>query len=332
MKIKIECPHCKGQAVLLTEKVKRRYRNDEFEVYEHFHKCNKCGYAFTNNETDRFNLSQVQNLYREKYHIPFPDQLTALRVGYGLSAAKMSGILGFGANQYRLYENGEMPTGGNATVLSIILDPSQFRHLLLKKNIVNVKIIVKVSAALDEMIKSYESPSIEDILFPCNIIPNRFTGFSMPAFDKFANMVLFFINDAPFKVKLNKLLFFADFANFKYSGYSISGCKYAAIPMGPVPNDYSLIFGLLESKEYLTTTLVKIKDKEYDKFIPLKKFNKSLFNASEIDILQQVSNKFKSLPTEKIKNITHEDKAWLDNQGKKAIIDYSKYAPLLKAL
>jgi hypothetical protein len=116
-----------------------------------------------------------------------------------------------------------------------------------------------------------------------------------------------------FKVKLNKLLFFADFANFKYSGYSISGCKYAAIPMGPVPNDYSLIFGLLESKEYLITTLVKIKYKEYDKFIPLKKFNKSLFKASEIEILQNVSNKFKSLPTEKIKNISHEDKAWIDN-------------------
>ena len=332
MKIKIECPHCKGQAVLLTEKAKRKFRNDEFEVYEHFHKCLKCNYAFTNNETDRFNLSQVQNLYREKYHIPFPGQLTALRLGYGLSAAKMSGILGFGANQYRLYENGEMPTGGNATVLSMIVDPSEFKQLLMKKDIVTGKKLIEVLGLLDKMIKSSKSPSIENILFPGNIIPNRFTGFSLPAFDKFANMVLFFINDAPFKVKLNKLLFFADFANFKYSGYSISGCKYAAIPMGPVPNDYSLIFGLLESREYLTTTLVNIKDKEYDKFIPMKKFNKSLFNASEIETLQDVSEKFKSLPTEKIKNISHEDKAWIDNQSKKAIIDYSKYAPLLKAL
>jgi hypothetical protein len=332
MNIKIDCPHCKGLAVLFTEKTKRKYRNDEFEVYEHFYKCNKCGYAFTNNETDGFNLTQVHNLYREKYHIPFPVQLTAIRVGYGLSAAKMSVILGFGTNQYRLYENGEMPTGGNATVLSMIVDPSQFKHLLLKKNIVTGKKLSEILTSLDERIQSFKSPSIENILFPGNLIPNRFTGFSLPDFNKFANMVLFFINDAPFKVKLNKLLFFADFAQFKYSGYSISGCKYAAIPMGPVPNDYSLIFGLLESKEYLTTTLVNIKDKEYDKFIPMKKFNKALFNASEIETLRNVSNKFKSLPTEKIKNISHEDKAWIDNQSKKALIDYSKYAPLLKAL
>jgi hypothetical protein len=64
----------------------------------------------------------------------------------------------------------------------------------------------------------------------------------------------------------------------------------------------------------------------------MKKFNKSLFNASEFETLRNVSDKFKSLTTEKIKNISHEDKAWIDNQSKKTLIDYSKYVPLLKAL
>ena len=44
----------------------------------------------------------------------FRMRLLNLRKHYGLSSAKMSQILGFGINQYRMYEDGEVPSISNA--------------------------------------------------------------------------------------------------------------------------------------------------------------------------------------------------------------------------
>ena len=113
-------------------------------------------------------------------------------------------------------------------------------------------------------------------------------------------MAIFFISNAPFKTRLNKLLSFSDFAHFKYFGYSISGCKYAAIDMGTVPDQYSLIYGMMESEEYLTTKSVNINGKEVDKFVPLKTFDESLFSESELEIMQKVLANFESKSTKDI--------------------------------
>ena len=134
------------------------------------------------------------------------------------------------------------------------------------------------------------TPSMINKFFPEDIIPNSYTGFSVPSFDKFANMVLYFIEAAEFKVKLNKLMFYADFAHFKFFGKSISGCSYAAIPMGPVINNYSFILGLMEEKCIIGTELVDINSNWIDKYVPLKKFNDKLFNESELETLENILN------------------------------------------
>jgi len=333
MKLILDCPYCDSKAELKIDKQTRTFRKEEFHVFSYYYKCKKCGQEFTTTESDEVNVHQVYNQYREKYSIPFPEQLTSIRDYYGLSSAKMSDILGFGPNQYRLYESGNIPDGGNSTVLSLIVNPLSFKEILLKNpSLISSKKYDEIIQKIDKKITANISKWIQQSLFPQNIIPNKFTGYSLPDFLKFANMVLFLIKNAPFKVRLNKLLFFSDFAHYKYSGYSISGCKYAAIDMGSVPDNYSFIYSLLESEGYLTTQLVTIKGKEHDKFIPLKSFDPNLFASSEIDILNSVLHKFQSKTTDEIKLISHDELAWLKNEKTKSIIDYSIYAPQLIAL
>ena len=55
--------------------------------------------GYTTTESDGVWFNQVTNQYREKHGIPYQDEIIALRERYCLSAAKMSLILGFGANQ-----------------------------------------------------------------------------------------------------------------------------------------------------------------------------------------------------------------------------------------
>jgi putative zinc finger/helix-turn-helix YgiT family protein len=333
MKLILDCPYCESKAELKIDKQTRTFRKEEFHVFSYYYKCKKCGKEFTTTELDEVNVHQVYNQYREKYSIPFPEQLTSIREHYGLSGAKMSEILGFGTNQFRLYESGKMPEGGNSTVLSLIVNPMSFKEILIKNSsLVSSRKYDEIIQKIDKDINDNFTICLEQSLFPQNKIPNKFTGYSIPDFEKFANMVLFLISNAPFKVRLNKLLFYADFAQYKYSGRSISGCKYAAIDMGSVPDNYSLIFGLLESKGYLTTELVTIKGKEHDKFVPCKLFDKKLFDASEIEILNSVLHKFHSKTTNEIKLISHDELAWIKNEKTKSIIDYSFYAPQLIAL
>jgi hypothetical protein len=110
MKEKITCAYCDGVAVLKKEKKEIKYRKDVFTILAHFYQCDSCEERFTNCETDTLSLLQLHNQYREKYHIPFPDEIADLRNNYNLSASKMSEVLGLGANGYSNYENGEIPT------------------------------------------------------------------------------------------------------------------------------------------------------------------------------------------------------------------------------
>lgn len=333
MKPKINCPICDGKAFLHSVVKKRKYRGETFEVYEHYYKCDKCNHSFTNEQVDNYNFHLVRNKYREKYNIPFPDQLKFIRESYGLSKTKMSEVLGFGPNQYRLYEIGEIPAGGNITLLNMIIEPVEFKKLLIKKgNLFYKSQLETVLKKINKTIDGDFSIRLKNILFPRDIIPNIYTGFKLPSFKKFANMVLYFLDEAPFKTRLNKLLFYADFAHFKYFGYSITGCRYAAINMGPVPDNYSLIFGLTESEEYIETNTYRNQNGEFDKFIRLKSFNSELFSSSEIEILDLTIYTFTDCTTKDIIYTSHDELGWLANEASKSNIDYSVYAPRLKAI
>ncbi len=74
-------------------------------------------------------MEQVYRQYRERHGIPSPEDIKAIRLKYRVSAAKMSRILGFGANQYRLYEAGEMPSLSNARLITLIAEKDNFEKL-----------------------------------------------------------------------------------------------------------------------------------------------------------------------------------------------------------
>jgi len=64
--------------------------------------------------------------------------------------------------------------------------------------------------------------------------PGILNGYKAPNLTRINNMILFFSEKAkPFKTKLNKLLFYADFLHFKRTCFSISGLTYQAIKKAP---------------------------------------------------------------------------------------------------
>jgi putative zinc finger/helix-turn-helix YgiT family protein len=109
-----------GKAMKLTkERRSMEFRKETFEIVYQFYKCEDSGEQFTTTQLDEVNLNQVYNQYRDRFNIPFPDEIIRIRGKYGLAAAKMSEILGFGINGYRQYESGEMPSIANAKLIQM---------------------------------------------------------------------------------------------------------------------------------------------------------------------------------------------------------------------
>jgi len=123
---KIVSPLTGGEAVYQKEMRETEYRGEKF-VYEHHNiRDLETNLEFTNTEIDEGNVQRVYSQYRAKHGIPSPKELTEIREMYGLSAAKMSEILGIGTNQYRLYEDGVMPSEAIGKMLKSIQEPAVF--------------------------------------------------------------------------------------------------------------------------------------------------------------------------------------------------------------
>ena len=95
----MKSPFTGGEAILKKELRTMNFRKEPFEIWFRFYKCKDSGEQFTTDELDTVNTNQVYNQYRAKYGIPFPDEIKAIREQYGLSAHKMSEILGLGTNR-----------------------------------------------------------------------------------------------------------------------------------------------------------------------------------------------------------------------------------------
>ena len=326
----MKCSFCEGVAVLKIEPTKITFRKEDFNIQKQFYKCNDCKVQFTTDNLDEVNINQVYNQYREKYQIPFPKQLIKIRDRYGLSASKMAEVLGFGVNVYRNYESGEIPNVSNGTLLNLIRMPEEFKKVVLnKKKVFTEKQFNKLIDNLDKLIEMERSKNyLDKFLLDENSIPNEFSGFSSPLIEKYANMILFFLenNNNLFKVKLNKLLFYTDFYHFKKTGYSISGYKYQAIQNGPVPYRYDLIYDYLWQNEFIQYELVEINDNLVEQPVPLKKFNEDCFEKSELDALKTIHETFKKLTRKELVDLSHQEKAWEEQIKHKGVISYLKYA------
>jgi transcriptional regulator with XRE-family HTH domain/uncharacterized phage-associated protein len=305
------------------------YRKDEFKIKFHSFKCEDTGEKFEDELFAHLNYIQLVNQYRVKYRIPFPEKIKSIREKYNLSAAKMSEILGFGINGYRQYEGGEVPNQSNAKLIQLVDDPHEFRKLVNLCSSLSEKSIEKLYKTINDLLEVQKREKFERQLEQyffgaCN--PNCMTGFKTPDFKKFSEMVVFFVERLePWKTKLNKLLFYADFMMHKQSGFSISGVQYRAIPMGPVPNNFNSIFEYLFNHNELEICYVQFADGGVgEQFRPCKSnsFNKELFTDDEIKVLELVVDRFKDTTTKEIIEISHKEKAWIDNNEESKLIDY----------
>ena len=324
----MKSPITGGEVILKREMRTMDFRKEQFNVMFQYYLCKDTGEQFTNDELDKVNTNQVYNQYRTKYGIPFPDEIIAIREQYGLSASKMSEILGMGINLYRNYESGEVPSVSNGRLIQMVRDPQEFRKLIdFSKNEFTVDELEKINKKINHAIdRRCEWDNHYEHIMLGEKRPNLFNGYKAPNLEKINNMILFFAEKVePFKTKMNKLLFYADFFHFKNTCFSISGLTYQAIQKGPVPKNYDWIFDNAMEKRIITIELhdYGMYMGEQFKVTGQVGFDETLFSVSELKAMETVATYFEKITVNGIVNKSHEEIAWQNNAEEFNSINYN---------
>ena len=310
------------------------FRGEKFDCIYTSYRDDESGESFTTTESDSAWWNQVTNQYRAKYGLPYTDEIIDVRKRYGVSAAKMSQILGIGVNQYRLYEQGEVPSVSNGRMIRSVMNPKVMLEMVeSSKNEMSKseyeRIVSKVKAVIAESeaykLEQYETKRL------FSVPRGAENGYAQISIDRLKNILLFFISkgNGVFFTKMNKLLFYADFMAYRVTGKSVSGLAYKAIAHGPVPMRWDRIYSFFDE---IDQEIVQFSDgREGTKLVSKLSPDMAEFSDDELRILEYVSQRFKNETPTQISETSHEEEAWKKYKDSDKLISF-EMAFTLKAI
>ena len=315
------------------------YRGEEYPCVVTLFQDENGGEPFTTTESDTAWFNQVTNQYRAKYGIPYTDEIIALREKYGLSATKMSAILGFGVNQYRLYEMGEVPSESNGKLIRSAMNPHTFkdlvngsRHQLTDREY--AKITARVQEVINQIPAWYEERGAVGRIFRTHRgVENGFAPQSTVRLKNLApqstvrlkNLLLYIIGQMGevFQTKMNKVLFYIDFLSYRENGMAISGLAYNAIDFGPVPQRWDRVYSAFDEivpqpklvRDQESTALTASVGPDMACFTEQERaiidtVCAKMKNLSAHDISALSCAKMKNLSAHDISELSHNEPAW----------------------
>ena len=270
------------------------------------------GESYTTTESDGVWYSQVTNQYRERYGVPYVDEIIALRERYGLSASKMSTILGFGINQYRLYEDGEVPSESNGKMIRGAMNPRVFLDLVhSSRHRLTDREYDKISARAEEVIATSsewhnEQWTASRVFRSGRGISN---GFAPQSTARLKNLLLYVLGQMgdTFQTKMNKVLFYIDFLSYRERGMAISGLVYNAIDFGPVPQRWDRVYSAFDE---VVPQPRMVHDQESIALTAGAEADMGRFSEAELEVIDTVCGKMKNLSAHDISELSHAEPAW----------------------
>jgi len=315
------CPNCEEYTEITVRVEKEVYnvRGEPTEIEAEVTTCQKCGSKIFDEERDSRNLEKAYSQYREKHNLLSPDKIRTIRERYGLSQRALSRLLGWGDITVHRYENGAIQDNAHDNTLHLIEDPQDMQKLLKANRnrlppYITARLEKRIASFLQEDKEQAFQTSFERLVSHQHV--DLTSGFKEYDLEKLKNMILYLVKrlDGVLKVKLNKLLWYCDFLNFKETSVSITGAQYVRIALGQVPDHYELIFanmiheGLIDKDEIPFQTKDGIQQGE--EFTTLVEPDKSLFTEKEIQVMDFIADTFREDTSTSMRKKSHQEAAY----------------------
>lgn len=196
---------------------------------------------------------RLKDAYREKEGLLTSKQIRDIRVKYNISQSDLCVLLGWGAKTITRYESHQVQDKAHDTILKKIdQDPEWFLSLLndAKSNLSiesYQKYLQAATSLYEEDRDIYLRKAIEASY--AKFQENKmFNGNQSLSLDKVVDVIRYFAASLNvtklYKVKLMKLMWYADVLSYKMRGFAITGLVYQALPMGAVPIGHNSIIDL----------------------------------------------------------------------------------------
>ena len=310
------CTNCRSPVAATIEARMETFpvRGEDIEVETQVAVCPECGEDLSVDELDRLALEKAFDEYRLRHGLLSPEEVGQIRERYGLSQRAFALVLGWGEITVHRYEAGSLQDPAHDTQLRMAADPSNMA-LLLSTN--GNRLTTRQRAQLERALADYEGGVASTVGGRCQSFMTRpadeYSGFRVFDEDKFSEMVVYFAGaGGAFRTKLNKLLFYADFLNFKVSTVSVSGAPYLAFQRGPVPQHYDWLTEDLEQQGDVQTTEWVSGDKSGEVITAVRPADMSVFSDSERRVLEFVRTRFLHATSQELTHMSHAEAAYTE--------------------
>ena len=321
-KIHMNCPLCNK-----THEVDERKRlttitlkGDQVSYEERFFFCENADDEENEFETGSMtnaNLLNARNAYRVKHGLLTSDEIVAIRESYGLSQVDLARLLGWGEATISRYESKAIQDDAYDAMLRIIKDnPLQALEFLKKNtdkfsNPKRAEIRSKIIEKMDIYGKEYLTRQAFEGEYADFEEPSDSNGFVLLNVDKLEAAVSYIAEKVSnlFKVKLMKMLWYADALSYKKNGVAITGLVYRHNEMGALPIGHYSLMNLerLNVHEEISVN--------YDSMLhvyPSKGIDYSVLSDKDRIVLDAVIRKFKNYKAKEIVDYMHTEKAYLE--------------------
>lgn len=321
--IYVDCPFCRD--VHMVEKRRREtqgiVKGEIVDYKETFYLC-----PITNEEENEFvpaalmdeNLLRARDAYRKLKGLLTSDEIAEIRKFYEVTQSEFSNLLGWGDITVTRYESKKIQDETYDSIMRMARENPLFTLQSLEKHKakfsedkyrrIRRKVVERVEESAIQYLKKQEISSIY-VNFKEE---NEYNGYKILDLDKVASVIGYFAHSVInlFKVKLMKLLWYADALHFKRHGKAMTGLVYKHMTYGALPLAYDEII-------HLPTVKIEEKiicDEISYKIIPNMKVNVSDFTVEELDVLETISTKFKNYNSKEIVEYMHEERAYKETE------------------
>lgn len=331
-RIVMECPFCDEEHELV-EREEMSSANVKGKTIPYLKKSYYCEVEeeFCTSKMMDANLLSARDEYRKEEDLLTSAQIKQIREKYSLTQKEFSNLLGWGDITVQRYETKKIQDNTYDYIMRLCDENPSFCLEMLQKNEKNFPIAKyeHIRERLKDIVKSDGNKYLlmkeirNDYLDYEN--KSEWNGFKVINIEKVNAVIGYFSNYIVplYKVKLMKLLWYADVLYYKKHKESITGLVYQHLPLGAVPVAYNKLLELPSIK--VVEELMNEHSVAY-RIEPNREINLSSFTMDELEVLNQVASFFKEYNSRQIVDYMHKEKAYLETEPNQVIsYDFAKY-------
>ncbi len=239
------------KAVLVSEESTFKGIKVEYEAAYMY--CDAAEELYVDEQRMQENDIRLKDAYRKAEGLLTSTEITDIRSQYGITQSDLCVLLGWGGKTIARYERHQVQDNAHDMILKKLARDSEWFLALLRNSKEHFS-EETYQRYLNIATELYEKEQNAYLYKAIKAQYTRFQGDKMLhgnaklALDRVVDMIRYFAASQQvtnlYKVKLMKLMWYADFLSYKQRGQSITGLVYQALPMGAVPVAHNLIIDL----------------------------------------------------------------------------------------